>query len=560
MPTIAQKLLELAAADPERAAIRMLHPPEPDTVLSRRHLLDGAAGYARALEQAGVQPGEVVILILPHSEALVFAFFGAIFRGAIPSIMPFLTEKLSPEQYRHALSALFNITKPAAAVTYPAFESDLRQAISPDGFPRTVLLSSQITPAEQADVSAMAGMRRDLDEIAFLQHSSGTTGLQKGVALSHAAVFHQLDTYGAALRLSAADRIASWLPLYHDMGLIAGFLMPVLTGVELILMSPFDWVRAPYRLPQAVSQHRATLSWMPNFAFLFCAQKIRARDLEGVDLSSWRAVINCSEPVHWKSHAAFAEKFRPYGLPEHALATCYAMAENVFAVTQSEPGAAVVTDLISQQAFLGNRIARPPAAGEPSLTMLSSGRPLDGYHIQILNNARRALPERALGEIALRSDCMLSGYFHREDATEQAFHNGWFLTGDLGYLADGELYVTGRKKDVIIVGGKNVYPQDLEALASEVPGVHPGRVVAFGVYDEEIGTENVVLVAEADADPQGPAWEETTQQLAEAIRGQINCGTDVVVRDVRIVARSWLLKTSSGKIARAANRDKYLAG
>jgi fatty-acyl-CoA synthase len=272
MPTIAQRLLEHFASSPERTTIRMVHPSDSDTTISYRQLMDGANGYALALEQAGVKPGEVVILIQPHSADLLFAFYGAILLGAIPSIMPFLTEKLSPEQYRKSIASLFEISEPAAVVTYPEFESDVRRAASPRGFPRTILITTTVSPAPFSAQSTLPGIHGNVEAIAFLQHSSGTTGLQKGVALSHAAVFRQLERYSETLNFSADDRIASWLPLYHDMGLIAGFLMPVLLGAELILMSPFDWVRAPYRLMQAVSRYRATLSWMPNFAFLFCAQ------------------------------------------------------------------------------------------------------------------------------------------------------------------------------------------------------------------------------------------------------------------------------------------------
>jgi fatty-acyl-CoA synthase len=559
MPTIAQRLLDLSANAPDRIAIRMLRPPAAEENITYRHLLEGASGYALALERAGVHPGEVVILILPHSEALVFAFFGAILHGAIPSIMPFLTEKLSPEQYRRSIASLFEISAPAAVVTNPEYEQDVRQAVSPRGFPRTILLASEVTSVEVPPMATLPGMNRNPEEIAFLQHSSGTTGLQKGVALSHAALFRQLEQYSTSLRFTAGDRVASWLPLYHDMGLIAGFLMPVLLGAELILMSPFDWVRAPYRLMQAVSQYKATISWMPNFAYLFCAQKIRARDLEGVDLSSWRAVINCSEPVHWRSHQAFLERFQPYGLPAHALGTCYAMAENVFAVTQSKIGEPAITETIRQRDFFVDRVARPASEGEPSVTMLSCGQPLPNCQIRILDDAHCDVPQRTLGEVALRSDCMLNGYFHREDATTQAFFDGWFLTGDLGYLAEGELFVTGRKKDLIIVGGKNVYPQDIETLAGGIPGVHPGRVVTFGVYNEEIGTEEVVIVAEAESDSLETDREGAIRKIVGAIRTQVNSGSDIVVRDVRIVDRGWLLKTSSGKIARSANRDKYLA-
>jgi acyl-CoA synthetase (AMP-forming)/AMP-acid ligase II len=400
----------------------------------------------------------------------------------------------------------------------------------------------------------LPGLRRSAEDIVLLQHSSGTTGLQKGVALSHRAVLNQLECYARAIRLTPDDVIVSWLPLYHDMGLIAGFVMPLLRRVPLVLMSPFDWVRAPARLLQAVARYHGTLTWLPNFAYNFCAQKIRERDLEGVDLASWRAVINCSEPMHWKSHQLFRERFAPYGLRPEALATCYAMAENVFAVTQGGIDAPVVVDVIDQRAFLTERVARPAHDSVEALKLLSCGRPLANARVRVLDEQRRDLPERHLGEIALQSDCMLSGYFHRDDLTAQAFHDAWYLTGDLGYVADGEVYVTGRRKDLIIVGGKNVYPQDLEQLASEVAGVHPGRVVAFGVFNEEAGTEDVAVVAEADTED-----EVERRRIADEIRGRVTRGSDVAARYVHVVGPKWLLKTSSGKTARAANRDKYLA-
>jgi acyl-CoA synthetase (AMP-forming)/AMP-acid ligase II len=398
----------------------------------------------------------------------------------------------------------------------------------------------------------MRGLRRSPDEVALLQHSSGTTGLQKGVALSHRAVLKQLDAYSRAIGFDKDDVIVSWLPLYHDMGLIAGYLMPVLLGIPLVLMSPFDWVRAPYRLMQAVSQYCGTLSWLPNFAFNFCAQKIRDRHLEGVDLSSWRAIINCSEPVHWESHRAFYEKFAVYGLREGALQTSYAMAENVFAVTQSDLNAQPVVELVDRESFLVDRVAQPVNDNRSALTLMSSGHPIANTNVRVLDENGQDVRERVIGEIAIQSDCMLNGYYNRPNVTKKAFLDGWFLTGDFGYLADGELFVTGRKKDMIIVGGKNVYPQDLEVLASEVPGVRPGRVVAFGLFDETSGTEEVVIVAEADEE------EKTEQQkIADAIRLSVTRNSAIALRHVHIVRPKWILKTSSGKVARSANREKF---
>ncbi len=576
MTTLAHILQRNFAECPERPAVHLLYNRQPDSTVTYRTLMQGAAGYARALDAAGVQPGEVVVLILQHGEALVHSFFGAILHGAIPSIMPFLTEKLTPDKYRQDLAALVEVTRPAAIVTYPDFVPEVQAALrhreapraerAGDSPVRAVLVSADIQPVADPDLDALPGLRRSPDDVVLLQHSSGTTGLQKGVALSHRAVLNQLDCYARALRLTPDDVVVSWLPLYHDMGLIAGFVMPVLSRVPLVLMSPFDWVRAPGRLMQAVSRYRGTLSWLPNFAYNFCAQKTRDRDLEGVDLSSWRAVVNCSEPMHWKSHQMFLERFEKYGLRPSALATCYAMAENVFAVTQGGIDAPMVVDEVDQRSLLIERRAVPTltpspsplqgegSRGEGTLRLLSCGQPLPNARVRVLDDQRRDLPERHLGEIALQSDCMLTGYYHRDDATEKAFHEGWYLTGDLGYVADGEVYVTGRKKDLIIVGGKNVYPQDLERLAGDVTGVHAGRVVAFGVFDEEAGTEEVVVVAEADAESG-----DERQRLADEIRQRVTRGSDVALRYVHVVGPRWLLKTSSGKIARGANRDKYLA-
>ncbi|HSK65311.1 MAG TPA: AMP-binding protein, partial [Anaerolineales bacterium] len=273
------------------------------------------------------------MLILQHSEELLYSFWGSILHGAIPSIMPFLTEKLSPERYRADLASLISVTRPTAIVTYPEFEAVVRSALKVDDPVRAVILANQFESEGELSLETLQGFGRNAEDIVLLQHSSGTTGLQKGVALSHQAVFNQLDAYNSSLSLNDEDVIVSWLPLYHDMGLIAGFLMPILSGIHLVLMSPFDWVRAPYRLMKSISSYRGTLVWLPNFAYNFCAQKIRDRHMEGVDLSSLRAVINCSEPVRWESHRAFFEHFENYGLRWNALQTCYAMAENVFAVT-----------------------------------------------------------------------------------------------------------------------------------------------------------------------------------------------------------------------------------
>jgi fatty-acyl-CoA synthase len=549
--TLTHLLLERWQADPQASALVLQHTGLPDQPVTRQGLLAAAAAYAGALDKAGIRPGEVVVLIMQHSIHLAAAFFGAILHGAVPSIMPFLTEKLLAERYRSDLAALVSITQPAAIVTYQEFEGEVRAALTADGPVRAVLVSAQIQPVTVFSSSDWMGTKAGPDDIVLLQHSSGTTGLQKGVALAHRPILNQLNSYSQAIQLQPHDVIVSWLPLYHDMGLIAGFLLPVLMGVPLVLMSPFDWVRAPQRLMQAVTAYGGTLSWLPNFAYNFCAQKIRDRHLEGVDLSSWRMVINCSEPVRADSHRRFSERFAAYGLRPQALAVSYAMAENVFAVTQTPPGMTPHIDRVDREVFQREGAAQKAEDDRRVLEVVSCGPPIQGTRVRVLDPVGQALPERQEGELAVQSDCMLTGYYHRPDATAETMRDGWFLTGDYGYLAEGEVYVTGRKKDLIITGGRNVYPQDIELLAGEVEGVHPGRVVAFGVFDENTGTEEVVLVAEVDA------GEDDRMRIADSIRRRVTQGSAVALRQVHLVERGWLVKTSSGKIARGANREKW---
>jgi len=554
MPTFSDLLKLHYERNPDQVSVYILHGGQPDRPVTYQELMYGATGYARTYQNKGIQPGEVVILILQHGIDLLYAYFGAILCGAIPSIMPFLTEKLLPERYRSDLAALVNVTKPTAIVTYPDFVADVHAAITPgEGSIKVVIVSNQVDDPSAPDFAAFGGLKRKPEDIVLLQHSSGTTGLQKGVALSHQAVLNQLKNFSDAIHLQPDDIFVSWLPLYHDMGLIACWLMPILLGRPLVILSPFEWVRAPYRLLQAVSSYKGTLSWLPNFAFNFCAQKIRERDLEGVDLSSWRAVSNCSEPMRWDSLRVFYERFKKQGLRREALVTCYAMAENVFAVTQGGMDGPVAFEDIDRDNLQIDKVAEPARLNRPSVRMLGAGKTIPNTAVRILDAGGHPLPDRAVGEVVLKSDCMLTGYYHRQDATEKAFLNDWYLTGDFGYLVDGELFITGRKKDLIIVGGKNIFPQDLEQLAFEVPGIHAGRASAFGVFNDITGTEEVVLVAEVETSDIIKR-----QKIAEDVRTTIARGSAVALRYVHLVDMHWLIKTSSGKTARSANREKFL--
>ena len=553
MPNFSSALLSHLRNTPDKIILHFQKAGREDIHLNYRELIEGSAKYSAALSLAGIKPGEVVVIILQHGLDLIFAYFGSILNGSIPSIMPFLTEKLLPEKYRKDLNSLIEITKPSGIITFNEFRTELSH-LEDHSVVRKIIIAEELSREDAPIIDQYySGLDRKPDDIVLLQHSSGTTGLQKGVALTHQAVFNQLESYGKAIMLSEKDIIVSWLPLYHDMGLIASFLMPLLYGIPLVLMSPFDWVRAPHRLFRAISDYRGTLCWLPNFAYNFCSKKIRSDDLEGLDISSMRAVINCSEPMRYDSHKMFIERFSPYGMKETALATCYAMAENVFAVTQDGIEKSVTIDEIDLETFQKEKIARKSSNGRLSIKMVSAGKTICDNRIRIIDDKGKDLPERYLGEIIIQSNCMLTEYYLRKDETQKSLLDGWFKTGDLGYVANGELYISGRKKDLIIVGGKNIYPQDIEAVVTEVEGVHPGRAVAFGVFNDDKGTEDVIVIAEIENHEIV-----RTNLISDEMRRRVTQSTAVALRHVLLVDEKWMIKTSSGKIARSANKEKYL--
>lgn len=530
----------------ERPAIIYVAGDAAPIHVSRRAFRDTAAATARALRGMGTRPGDLIAIAHTQNLESIHAFWGALLMGAIPSMFPTLTDKLDPDVYMQSMSELVRLSRVAAVLTTDEFAPALRPHL-----PCPVYSSADLQRPRDADPQPEPYVP-DPAAVAFLQHSSGTTGLQKGVALSHAAVLNQLAAYSRAIELCENDVIVSWLPLYHDMGLIAGFLMPLILGVPLVLMSPFDWVSHPALLLRAIHDYRGTLCWLPNFAYNHCVRAIRRRDSDDLSLSSMRLFINCSEPVRHDSQQLFLERFASLGLRAEMLGVSYAMAENTFAVTQTAPGAPAPLDIVDAAELDSNNYAKSVPPGHPhARTLVSCGPTIPGTTARIVDDENRPLPDRAVGQIAIRSDCLMSGYYRRDDL--QPFDaEGWFLTGDMGYLANGELYVAGRRKDLIINAGKNIYPADLEAVVNAIPGVKAGRAVVFGVEDERAGTELIAVVAEVATTDDG-----ARREIERAIRRAIVRQTMVSVTWVHLVGPKWLLKTSSGKIARAANRDKW---
>jgi len=506
----------------------------------------GSRRYATFLQKHGVRTGEVVLIILRHSPELFYAFLGAMRLGAIPSFMPCATSKQDPEHYWASHRKLFERIGGGTLLTYPENISQAKAQTT--GLPWRVIDSvsaSEIIPDDFSDPVISP------DQIAFLQHSSGTTGLKKGVALSHRAVLRQVESYAAALELNDNDRVVSWLPLYHDMGLIACFLLPLITRTPVAMIDPFEWVVNPGLLFAAINRHKATLCWQPNFAFHHLCRTVRPAGTP--DLSSMRAWIDCSEPCRAETFQLFGKKFGAAGVRRESLHVCYAMAETVFAISQTPIRESNPTLAVDPVALRENRVVSA-SSSDPHQVLLSAGKPITGFEVRILNEQGQPVAEDQVGEISVTSDCLFDGYFNLPIETRNKIREGWYQTGDLGFLHCGELYITGRKNDLIIVHGKNFYAHELEYLINQLPGVHPGRNVATGWFRPEVGSEEIIVLAETGLTDE-TARAELSTQIKQALLDQ----TGLLVFDVHLVTSGWLIKTTSGKLSRADNLAKYLA-
>lgn len=547
--TLKEAVLEHCRREPGRLYVRCLMPDGTVAPVTYGELVARGSRFAEALAALGAGRGDIVIVILPHSPDLFNAFFGAVLGGQVPAILAPPSFKLNREHYRDELFALLRRIDARVVVT-DAETAALVGAGAGRLGSATLLLAGELPPGD-APVPDVAPAP---DDLVLLQHSSGSTGLKKGVALSNRAVLNQIRSYAKAVRLERDDAVASWLPLYHDMGLIACTILPAVTGVPVTAISPLQWVTRPSVLLKAISDYRCTLTWMPNFAYEFLAQRVRASQVGGVRLDSMRAWINCAEPTIAQSHRRFLERFEPMGVKPDSLWTCYAMAETVFAVSQSSDEAPARVERLEREAFQTRGAAIPAGPdGAPSVEVMSGGALLAGTRVRIVDERRQELEERRVGEIAIHCDSLFAGYFRDPETTARSLADGWYYSGDLGYVADGHVFITGRKKDLLIIAGKNYYPQDIERVVSSVPGVYPGRVVALGLDDPAIGTQRLVVLAEVENESQvdDPA-------LAASVRTELAGELDCAIDDLRLLPHMWLLKTSSGKIARAPNLQRFL--
>jgi acyl-CoA synthetase (AMP-forming)/AMP-acid ligase II len=485
-----------------------------ERTITCREALAASSRWAALYRASGVARGEVVLVVLRHAPELYFAFLGAMLAGAVPSFMPPPSPKQDLELHRAQEKVLLQRIGPAAVVTDPANAAELAE-IAPG--------LRILTPAD-AEGRSEVPPEVDItgDDIALLQHSSGTTGLKKGVMLSYGAIEAQLARYGEALGLGPDDRVVSWLPLYHDMGLIACFLLPLCAGVPIVSLDAFEWTARPGLLFDAIGRFGGTHVWLPNFAFHHLIRSVAGAP--GADLSGVKAFIDCSEPCRIETFEAFEAAFAPWGVRRDQLVVCYAMAESVFALTQTPAGEPV--RWIERE---GRRI--------PSV-----GRPIADVALKVVD-----------GEVWVSAPFLFFGYHKDPERTAEKLKDGWYRTGDLGLIEDGDLYLLGRTDDLVIVNGRNILAHDVEFLLNaEVPEIKGGRCLALGVFNEALGTSELVILAEAQGDVDARA-------LSRRVKSVVLTGFAVMPREVRIVAPGWLAKSTSGKLARAQNLKKYLA-
>jgi fatty-acyl-CoA synthase len=508
---------------------------------------------AALLRDHGVGVGDRVVVIMPQGIPAMTIFVGAMMLGAVPAIIAYPNFKVEPAKYSFGLAGVTANLKARVVVIDQEFPEDMLGCVS----------LGEGTNLVRAGDGAGDGADRELPDpcnqpnsLAFIQHSAGTTGLQKGVALTHSAVLRQVESLAQVLKIDgASDRVYSWLPLYHDMGLIACFILPMVCHMPVVMQSPLDWVMHPETMLQILSEYKCTLAWLPNFVFQFVPRRAPQSRWSQYDLSSARALINCSEPVRASSMDEFYRAFASIGLKREALQSSYAMAENVFAVTQSDLRQPPSRLWVDGQRFRTEHLISPVAKEAPrAVSFVSSGGLLPNHEVRIISDSGAPLPQDGVGEILIKSDCMFEGYYNRPDLTAEAVVDGWYHTGDLGFYLDGELYVVGRKKDLLIIGGENIYPQDIEEVVCSHPAIHDGRAIAMGLFNPDLGTEEIIVVAEVENEK----LLNDASSIELEIRSQLVASSGVAVRAIFLKPPKWIVKSTAGKAARSSTREKLL--
>jgi fatty-acyl-CoA synthase len=544
-------------------------------------LYERAEALAHELARRGISAGHTVAIMLPTSAEFFYSFFGVLLAGGIPVPVypPFRADRI--EEYAARQSGILRNAGARLLITFRRAEALARLLL-----PQVESLGEVVTaarlleapPVTSREAAPGAGPvllhQAHASDIALLQYTSGSTGSPKGVILTHSNLLANIRAIGEAVAIGPEDVGVTWLPLYHDMGLIGTWLTPLYFGIPVAVHSPLAFLTRPERWLRAIHAHRGTLTAAPNFAYELCVRKVRDAEIEGLDLSSMRAMLNGAEPVSPETLRRFAARFVPYGLRREALMPVYGLAESALAVTVPPLGRGPRVDHINRETLEreGRAVAVPaPAAHGDSrvISFVGVGRALPRHEVRIVKEGGREVPERVEGTLWFRGPSATRGYYRNPEATAQLFPAGpppaalaedaagsaWVDSGDRAYAADGEVYVTGRVKDIIIKAGRNLYPHEVEEIAAGVDGVRRGGVVAFGMRDAAGGTERLVVVAEVR-----DARAEAKKRIARAINEMVAAGVGLPPDVVELVPPQSIPKTSSGKLRREEARRHYLAG
>lgn len=549
--TLVAALSRRATAEPLRTHV-LLHDGEAIQRVSYAELWDGAARIAAGLRERGVARGEPVAIMLPTGLDYLQSFMGILTGGAIavPLYPPARLDRMA--EYLERQSRILANAGARVLIAMPEAAPVARMLHGAAPSLSAVVTASSLRESEPGAEAAISG-----EDPALVQYTSGSTGDPKGVLLTHANLLANIRAISGAIELGPTDAAVSWLPLYHDMGLIGTWLDAMVHGIPLTLMSPLAFLARPERWLWAIHAQRATLSAAPNFAYELCVRKIPDEALAGLDLSSWRAAFNGSEPVSPATIDRFVRRFERYGFRRESLVPVYGLAESAVALTVPPLGRAPVVDVIDRDAFARKGRAVPASPGDDDpVRFVSVGRPFPAHEIRLIDERGADVADRTIGKLVFRGPSCMSAYYHNTDATARAvLAGGWIDSGDLAYRSGDELFITGRVKDLIKKGGRNLVPQEIEEVVGGIAGIRKGCVAAFGIADDATGTERIVVVAESHARDDAERARLEREAVA-AVAAQTGIPPDVV----RVVPPGTVPKTPSGKIRRAAARESFAAG
>lgn len=529
----------LAEANPDAPALRFVS-AAGESPWTRGEVRSAAQSLSQELRALVGGARVAAAIVSPNVEHQALGLLGAARAGLHPTIFSHPSVKQATAKYVATIPLLLRAAGVDVLIADGAM-ADLIDTSFPDHGLRVFRLPQTLSR------SAPIGADPPSPDFQFIQYSSGTTGIRKGIRIEERMLMPNLAATAKVMAFSPSDVTVNWLPLYHDMGLVGGLLSPLSMGSTSVIVSPFDWLQRPSLVLELLSRYRGTHCYMPNFAFSMLATRTKESELAGIRLDSVRALFSGGEPARVEAFRQFYDRFSPYGLQEGTFRVGYGMAECVVAVAITPRSARLRTDTIDATDFRRRHLATPATESSTSLTILSCGPPVDDVSVRIANSP----PERHAGEVEVSSSSLFSGYLG-DVGVDPFTSDGWYRTGDHGYIAEGEIYIAGRLSDMIVVRGENIYPADVEHAVEALAAVKPGRCVAFGVYDEAAGTEALIVAVE-------PAAPEDVDRLAERVAEHLHVELGILVSDVFVAGPGTLLKSTSGKLSRSKNRELYVA-